>query len=253
MILGIDTSAGQCAVALIAGDSIVARAVEPMARGHAERLFPLIETALAEAGFGLESLNRIAVCTGPGSFTGLRVGVAAARGLALGRGVPAVGVTRFEAVAAAIARPAWIACMRSAGSSEPLLPPEGPAATRPRAVEDKVGWAESRPMAVALAGRGGSFLQRFAPDLAPLGEPAFLATDALAALAAGEDAATDVRLGDGWAAAGLTPDLAPQGLADPAITAAIAARAAPGPMPAPLYLRDADADPPREPPPPLLD
>lgn len=71
---------------------------EPMARGHAERLFPMIDEVLAEAGAGFDDLTRVAVCTGPGSFTGLRVGVAAARGLALGCGIPAVGVTRFEAV-----------------------------------------------------------------------------------------------------------------------------------------------------------
>lgn len=69
-----------------------------MTRGHAERLFPMIEDVLAEAGIGFGDLTRVAVCTGPGSFTGLRVGVAAARGLALGCGIPAVGITRFEAV-----------------------------------------------------------------------------------------------------------------------------------------------------------
>lgn len=76
------------------------RAVEPMDRGHAERLFPLIDQVLAEAGLGYSDLTGIAVCEGPGSFTGTRVGISAARGLALGCSIPAIGITRFEALAA---------------------------------------------------------------------------------------------------------------------------------------------------------
>lgn len=69
-----------------------------MTRGHAEALFPMIDAVLAEAGAEMSDLTRIGVCTGPGSFTGIRVGVAAARGLALGCGIPAVGISRFEAL-----------------------------------------------------------------------------------------------------------------------------------------------------------
>lgn len=242
MILGIDTSAGQCAAALVSGDTVIARRAERMDRGHAERLFDLVEAALADAGLGLETIARIAVCTGPGSFTGLRVGVAGARGLALGRAVPALGITRFEALATAVARPGW-----------PGTAAEGEAAreggAEPRRLEDKVGWQESRPLAVALAGRGAVFLQSFAPDLAPLGPPALIAPEALTLAMP----ARAVRVGDGWAVAGAEADLLPEGLADPAILAALAATRAPGPLPAPLYLRDADADPPREAPPVLLD
>lgn len=97
MILAIDTSAGQCAVAL-SGERTWTRA-EPMTRGHAEALFPLIDRILAEAGVSYADLTRIAVCTGPGSFTGLRVGIAAARGLALGCDIPVIGVSRFAALA----------------------------------------------------------------------------------------------------------------------------------------------------------
>jgi tRNA A37 threonylcarbamoyladenosine modification protein TsaB len=70
-----------------------------MARGHAERLLPLLAETLAEAGRGWADLDALAVCTGPGNFTGLRIGVAAARGLALALGRPAVGVDRFAALA----------------------------------------------------------------------------------------------------------------------------------------------------------
>lgn len=98
MILGLDTSATQCAVALVDGDRSWSR-TERMARGHAEALVPMIEAVLRDAGATKQDLTRIAVCTGPGSFTGIRAGVAAARGLALGLGVPAVGVSRLEALA----------------------------------------------------------------------------------------------------------------------------------------------------------
>lgn len=97
-ILAFDTSAAHCAAALLAGDSCLVR-IEPMPRGQAERLLPLLEDLLAEAGLRWGDLAALGVGVGPGNFTGTRIGVAAARGLALGLGVPAVGVTLFEALA----------------------------------------------------------------------------------------------------------------------------------------------------------
>ncbi len=70
-----------------------------MPRGQAERLFPLIAEVLAAGGAAYGDLDAVAVCTGPGNFTGLRIAVAAARGLAFGLGRPAIGVTRLEALA----------------------------------------------------------------------------------------------------------------------------------------------------------
>jgi tRNA threonylcarbamoyl adenosine modification protein YeaZ len=78
---------------------VLARCDEPMDRGQAERLLPMLQELLAEARVASASLDGLAVCTGPGNFTGVRLAVAAARGLALALGVPAVGVTRFEALA----------------------------------------------------------------------------------------------------------------------------------------------------------
>ncbi len=97
-ILAIDTSDAQCAVSVLVGGTAHSRA-EPMTRGHAEALDPMVDAALAEAGLTTADLAAVAVCTGPGSFTGLRVGIAWARGLALGRSIPAIGVTRLEALA----------------------------------------------------------------------------------------------------------------------------------------------------------
>ena len=166
-----------------------------MTRGHAEALFPMIEEVLAEAKACYADLTRIAVCTGPGSFTGLRIGIAAARGLALGLGIPAVGVSRLEALGD--------------------------------------GWTGH----VVLNGRGGTlFAQEFDAGT-PVGAP-FATTD---------QPEGDL-IGDG--VPGSDEDT---GLVDLFVLARIAAGRDAAPRPAPLYLRDADADPPREAPPVMLD
>ncbi|MCE8544856.1 tRNA (adenosine(37)-N6)-threonylcarbamoyltransferase complex dimerization subunit type 1 TsaB [Ruegeria pomeroyi] len=97
VILAFDTSAAHCAAALLVGDRIVAATAEEMTRGQAERLMPLLEEMLREAGLGWRDLDAIGVGIGPGNFTGIRISVSAARGLALGLGIPAVGVDGFEA------------------------------------------------------------------------------------------------------------------------------------------------------------
>ncbi len=101
LVLAFDTAAAHCAAALVRGEVVLGRRDEAMDRGQAERLLPLIGELLADAGVGWSALDGIAVCVGPGNFTGLRLGVAAARGLALALDRPAVGVTLFEALAAA--------------------------------------------------------------------------------------------------------------------------------------------------------
>jgi len=106
-ILAFDTSAAHCAAALLLGDRIILRD-EPMDKGQAERLIPLLEEVLAEGGIGWGDLRALAVGTGPGNFTGVRIAVAAARGLALGLGIPAVGVTRLEALAHGLPRPVMV-------------------------------------------------------------------------------------------------------------------------------------------------
>lgn len=98
-ILAFDTSAAHCAAALLRGGKIVTDRAESMSRGQAERLMPLLEDVLAEAGCTWQDLDAIGVGVGPGNFTGIRISVSAARGLALGLAVPAVGVSGFEAMA----------------------------------------------------------------------------------------------------------------------------------------------------------
>jgi len=106
-ILAFDTSGPHCAAALLLPDRIIQR-LEPMEKGQAERLLPLLDELLAEAGVGWPDLKALAVGTGPGNFTGVRISVAAARGLALGLGIPAVGVTRLEALAYRLPRPVTV-------------------------------------------------------------------------------------------------------------------------------------------------
>jgi hypothetical protein len=99
LILGFDTSAAHCAAALLSGDRVLVARHEEMSRGQAERLMPLLEKVLAEGGATWADLARIGVGVGPGNFTGIRISVSAARGLALSLGIPAVGVSGFEAIA----------------------------------------------------------------------------------------------------------------------------------------------------------
>ncbi len=98
-LLAFDTSAAHCAAALLRGSEIVITRAEAMSRGQAERLMPLLEEVLSEAGLGWKDLNAIGVGIGPGNFTGIRISVSAARGLALGLKIPAVGVSGFDALA----------------------------------------------------------------------------------------------------------------------------------------------------------
>jgi tRNA threonylcarbamoyladenosine biosynthesis protein TsaB len=98
-ILGFDTSAAYCAAALLCGEELIAQRGEEMGRGQAERLIPLLEEVLAEGGIGWRDLARLGVGVGPGNFTGIRIAVSAARGLALALDIPAVGVSGFEAIA----------------------------------------------------------------------------------------------------------------------------------------------------------
>ncbi|WP_050662080.1 tRNA (adenosine(37)-N6)-threonylcarbamoyltransferase complex dimerization subunit type 1 TsaB [Roseovarius tolerans] len=100
LTLGFDTSAAHCAAALLCGDQVLTACAEEMGRGQAERLMPLLEDVLAEAGATWRDLARIGVGIGPGNFTGIRISVATARGLALSLGIPVIGISTLEAIRA---------------------------------------------------------------------------------------------------------------------------------------------------------
>jgi len=98
-LLAIDTSAEYCAVCLYDMDSerVLSKQSDNIGRGHAERLMPIIEACMEKASVSYGDISRIGVTNGPGSFTGVRVGLASARGFALSLGVPLITVTTLEA------------------------------------------------------------------------------------------------------------------------------------------------------------
>src|SRR3982074_2487522 len=104
LILAIDTALDACAAAVLDTPTtqLIVQESQPMKRGHAEALMPLIARVMKASGIAFASLDRIAVTTGPGSFTGLRVGLSAARGIALAAGKPVVGLTTLTAYAAPV-------------------------------------------------------------------------------------------------------------------------------------------------------
>jgi tRNA threonylcarbamoyladenosine biosynthesis protein TsaB len=104
LILAIDTALDACAACVLntTANQLVAQESLPMKRGHAEALMPLIARVIQQSGVTFTELDRIAVTTGPGSFTGLRVGLSAARGIALAANKPVVGLTTLTAYAAPV-------------------------------------------------------------------------------------------------------------------------------------------------------
>ncbi len=130
IVLALDTAGVDCAAALYDSETgrVLAEVCETIGKGHAERLMAMIDEALAASGLALADLDRVAVTVGPGSFTGIRVGVAAARGLALALGIEAVGSPRLPYSPPSTAKPAQISpCslpwMPSAARSMPRSSP----------------------------------------------------------------------------------------------------------------------------------
>lgn len=98
-ILSMDTSADTVSVALCEDRSLVASFTGNMKKTHSTTLLPLIDTVLSYSGIKCESIDLLAVTAGPGSFTGLRIGVATVKGLAIGNNIPSIGVSSLEALA----------------------------------------------------------------------------------------------------------------------------------------------------------
>lgn len=115
LILALETSADICAAAFVRDGAVLGARRLPMTRGHAEALVPMVQDIAGVAGVSLSDIEIIGVTRGPGSFTGVRTGIAAARGFALAAGATAVGVSSLAAVACAAAReiecPTTILCV----------------------------------------------------------------------------------------------------------------------------------------------
>jgi tRNA threonylcarbamoyladenosine biosynthesis protein TsaB len=211
-ILGIDTALRSCSAALLRDGEAIAWRRLAMDKGHAEHLAPMARDVLAEAPLAARDLDRIGVVIGPGSFAGVRVGLAFARALALGTRVNVVGVTSLEALAAG-----------ARGAADRLV------------------------AAVVDARREQVFAALYASDGAPI-VPPFVASPeaARARLIAAAEGRSALVTGDGAALVNLPPAFRRAGAddIDPIIVARLAA-AAPQPAgpPAPLYLRAPDAKP----------
>ncbi|AQS49512.1 MULTISPECIES: tRNA (adenosine(37)-N6)-threonylcarbamoyltransferase complex dimerization subunit type 1 TsaB [Thioclava] len=213
LTLGFDTSAAHCAAALLSGEDCLASRHEEMGRGQAERLVPLLEELLAEAGVCWRDVTRIGVGIGPGNFTGVRIAVSAARGLSLSLRAPALGVSITEAT--------------QFGSKGPVLA----AVAAPRERVYLEGFRMARPVSLDLH------------DLDAL--PEGLTEPGLTCIGSAAEAVAQ-RIGAAVAPAAFSPAEA---------IARIAAKreVVAGERPAPLYLRAADAAPPSDPPPRILD
>lgn len=107
-ILSLDTSSATLSVAVLDNEIVLSCQEKIMDRGHGEALIPMIDTVLKNAGIDISDINAVAVAVGPGSFTGVRVGLSTARGIGLALNVPVYGVTNFEAVSYNLLQPVYV-------------------------------------------------------------------------------------------------------------------------------------------------
>ena len=121
IVLSLDTALSACSAAVTRDGKVLAALSEPMQRGHQERLAPLVQDIMQAAGLPFAALDRIGVTVGPGSFTGLRVGLAFAKGLGLALGKPCIGVGTLEALAASDPGPGLTAAVVDAKRGQVYL------------------------------------------------------------------------------------------------------------------------------------
>ncbi len=212
LLLAFDTSAAHCTAALLSGNQVLASAHEDMTKGQAERLMLLLQEVLEAGGAGYRDLTAMAVGTGPGNFTGIRISVSAARGLALGLGIPAIGVSVLQAQAFGTAG-AVLSCVDARRDSVYLQgfgyrPTDGPEQHALDVLPDTA----RHPDLSVIGGRSDIVSQKLN---ARATAPAYPLAEAMARVAA-------TRLDT------------------------------PQPRPKPLYIRPADAAPPRDPAPVIL-
>jgi tRNA threonylcarbamoyladenosine biosynthesis protein TsaB len=158
-VLAFDCSGASCSAAVLADDKPLAQCFVAMERGHAEALLPMIDSVLREAQLKPAALDLLVATVGPGSFTGLRIGLAAARGLALATGIPAIGVTSFDAVVAAATGASPVIVALESKRAELFLHRRDRDDPRLPALVPSVGWTAIMPEEPCyLAGDGAARL-----------------------------------------------------------------------------------------------
>ena len=178
-----DAACSACSTAVLRDGRILAAERSAAARGHAETLMPMIVRTLARAGLGFSQIAALAVTVGPGSFTGIRIALAAARGLSLALDRPVLGVTTLEAVAHAALRgspgaaaPCLVALdARREDLYVQIFAPDGAPKTRPEAAMPETIAAGLKDPDVLVAGNAAA---RIAPFLRDRGlRPSIVAGD----------------------------------------------------------------------------
>ena len=146
-LLAIDTAHGRCSTAISTAGKPLAFTAFNTPSKQAETLVGLVDSALEEAALSYQQLTHVAVCIGPGSFTGLRIGIAAAQGICFSRNIPLIGITSLEAIAENYTK----------------------------------AHSDAHPFAVSIhAQRGQAYLQLFRDALTPLSEGMLVSLDAIA-------------------------------------------------------------------------
>lgn len=211
MLLAMDTAQAACSAAVLSAEgTVLVSAFEEMSRGHAERLVPMIGEVLAAADVAMTDLTRVATTVGPGTFTGLRVGLAVARGYGVALDVPVIGVTTLEALAAT-------ARLQHPDLASPLV-------------------------AIIDARRSEVYVQHFAADGSPLTDPVRQSVDAaLADLPTGDFAVIGTGQGFVTEAAPLAHPLGTLAPDAQAVGHLALKRPIPAAPPEALYLRAPDA------------
>ena len=210
IILALDTAMAACSAAIVDTDRALplAAAFVAMERGHAEALAPMVATVLREAGLSASDIDRIAVTTGPGTFTGVRIGLALARGFGAARSIPVIGIDTLSAIAA----------------------------------NDESG----RPLLVACDARNSELYAASFDPIRAMIRPPYVTSAAEAARDISEDAIVIGSAARAVLTASGRSDLAISSASDLPVAAQfarLALSALPGDMPVPLYLRAPDAKP----------